>query len=85
MHCISRAAAFRILAILPANSRFWMQKKTFDSMLSSGKNELRNYLALRSAPTAKLYAAMWNAARGNVTEGINLPESRAIRQAVKIR
>ena len=58
--------------------------KTFDSMLSSGKNELRNYLALRSAPTAKLYTAMWNAARGNVIEGINLPESRAIRKAVKI-
>jgi 2,4-dienoyl-CoA reductase (NADPH2) len=58
--------------------------KTFDSLLSSGKNELRNYLALRSAPTAKLYTAIWNASRGNVIEGINLPEARAIRAAVKI-
>jgi 2,4-dienoyl-CoA reductase-like NADH-dependent reductase (Old Yellow Enzyme family) len=58
--------------------------KTFDSMLSSGKNEFRNYLALRAAPTAKLYTLMWNSARGDVIEGINLPEARAIRRAVKI-
>ncbi|MEO8592952.1 MAG: NADH:flavin oxidoreductase [Candidatus Solibacter sp.] len=58
--------------------------KTFDSMISSGNKELVNYLALRSAPTARLHTLTWNAARGNVIEGITLPEARAIRAAVKI-
>jgi 2,4-dienoyl-CoA reductase-like NADH-dependent reductase (Old Yellow Enzyme family) len=58
--------------------------KTFDTMLSSGKNEFPNYLALRAEPTARLYVKMWNAARGDVIEGINLPEARAIRKVVKI-
>jgi 2,4-dienoyl-CoA reductase-like NADH-dependent reductase (Old Yellow Enzyme family) len=58
--------------------------KTFDSMISSGNKELGNYLALRAAPTARLHVATWNAARGDVIEGITLPEARAIRAAVKI-
>jgi 2,4-dienoyl-CoA reductase (NADPH2) len=58
--------------------------KTFDSMLSSGKNELVNYLALRAEPTAKLHTTLWNRSRGDVIEGINLPEAQAIRKAVKI-
>ncbi len=58
--------------------------KTFDTMISSGENELRNYLALRSEPTAKLYQFLWNRARGECIEGINLESSRAFKQRVKI-
>ena len=58
--------------------------KTFDSMISSGTKELGNYLALRTAPTARLHVMNWNSARGDVIEGITLPEARAIRAAVKI-
>jgi 2,4-dienoyl-CoA reductase-like NADH-dependent reductase (Old Yellow Enzyme family) len=58
--------------------------QTFDTLISSGTRELGNYLALRAAPTAKLFVMTWNAARGDVIEGISLPEARAIRAAVKI-
>ena len=58
--------------------------KTFDSMISSGTQELRNYLALRSEPLGKLYRALWLNARGEKIEGINLQDSRAIKSAVSI-
>ncbi|MBM3811525.1 MAG: NADH:flavin oxidoreductase [Acidimicrobiia bacterium] len=58
--------------------------ETYDVMLSSGTNTLRNYLMLRSAPLAALYQKAWNQARGDVIEGINLPDARAIKQVVSI-
>lgn len=58
--------------------------KTYDSMISSGTLGLRNYLAFRSEPLAQIYKATWNHARGDVIEGINLPDSRAIKAAVSI-
>ncbi|MEX2262469.1 MAG: NADH:flavin oxidoreductase [Bryobacteraceae bacterium] len=58
--------------------------KNFDSMISSGTKELRNYLALASGPTGKLYQFLWTRARGDTIEGINLKDSRAIKKAVGI-
>jgi 2,4-dienoyl-CoA reductase-like NADH-dependent reductase (Old Yellow Enzyme family) len=58
--------------------------KTFPSMLASGTNEFFNYLALRAEPTAKLYRALWNRARGDTIEGITLEDSRKIKAAVGI-
>jgi 2,4-dienoyl-CoA reductase (NADPH2) len=58
--------------------------KTFDVMISSGTRVLQNYLLLSSEPTAKLYRHIWEKARGDVIEGINLDDSRAVKQAVDI-
>jgi 2,4-dienoyl-CoA reductase-like NADH-dependent reductase (Old Yellow Enzyme family) len=58
--------------------------KTFPSMLASGTNEFVNYLTLRTEPTAKLYQALWDRARGDVIEGISLDDSRKIKAAVHI-
>ncbi len=58
--------------------------QTFDTMISSGASELRNYLAMRSEPTATLLREAWEKARGEQIEGINLADSRAITEAVRI-
>ena len=58
--------------------------KTFDTMISSGTNEFRNYLTLRSGPTARLYHALWEKARGERIEGISLEDARAITAAVRV-
>jgi 2,4-dienoyl-CoA reductase-like NADH-dependent reductase (Old Yellow Enzyme family) len=58
--------------------------RTFDTMISSGRDVLRNYLLLRNPVTAQLYLDAWNRARGDVIEGINLEDSAAIRKAVGI-
>ncbi len=56
--------------------------KTYDTMLSSGSRTLPLYLALRSG--GQLFRAMWLHARGDVIEGLNLPDARAVKQAVGI-
>lgn len=58
--------------------------KTFDSMISSGRAELRNYLSLANPLGARLFEHQWRTARGPVIEGINLPSAAAIKQAVSI-
>jgi 2,4-dienoyl-CoA reductase (NADPH2) len=58
--------------------------KTYDSMISSGTNTLRNYLLFRSSPSNQIFQSLWNKARGEQIEGVNLPESRAIKQAVGV-
>jgi 2,4-dienoyl-CoA reductase (NADPH2) len=57
---------------------------TFDTLISSGKNELRNYLALSTPAGAKLFEFLWTQARGERIEGINLADAQAIRSAVHI-
>jgi 2,4-dienoyl-CoA reductase-like NADH-dependent reductase (Old Yellow Enzyme family) len=59
-------------------------RKTFPSLIPSGTNELKNFLLLRAEPTARLYQTFWLQARGERIEGINLDDSRAIKQAVGI-
>jgi 2,4-dienoyl-CoA reductase (NADPH2) len=56
--------------------------KTYDTMLSSGSRTLPVYLALRGG--GQLFRAAWIKARGDVIEGINLPDSRAVKSAVGI-
>jgi 2,4-dienoyl-CoA reductase-like NADH-dependent reductase (Old Yellow Enzyme family) len=57
---------------------------TFDTLISSGKLELRNYLMLANPAGAKLFEFAWTQARGDRIEGINLDDARAIRGAVHI-
>ncbi len=58
--------------------------KTFDTMISSGRRELLNYIALTTPLGAKLFQSAWERARGDTIEGINLPDARAIKQVVSI-
>jgi 2,4-dienoyl-CoA reductase-like NADH-dependent reductase (Old Yellow Enzyme family) len=57
--------------------------KTYDSMLSSGRHGLRNYLMFRVWPLNRLADWRWSVPREQV-EGANLPDARAIKQAVSI-
>ena len=56
----------------------------FDTMISSGTRELRNYLMLSTPIGARLFRHSWIHARGDRIEGINLEDARAIRAAVGI-
>jgi 2,4-dienoyl-CoA reductase (NADPH2) len=60
--------------------------KTYDTLISSGKLTLRNYLIFRTELTAELFKRRWDKARGdiNAVEGANLPDARAIKAAVGI-
>ena len=60
--------------------------KTYDTLISSGKLTLRNYLIFRTDLTAELFKKRWDKARGDIAkvEGLNLPDARAIKAAVNI-
>ena len=58
--------------------------RVYDSMISSGKNTFRNFLLLRNDLSGRLFHDQWIKERGNVIEGLNLPDSHAIKQAVSI-
>jgi len=58
--------------------------KTYDTMISSGERAYRNYVAFRTWPLNKFFEKQWLDARGDVIEGINLPDARAVKQAVRV-
>ena len=58
--------------------------KTYDQLLSSGGLAFRNFLFFRIGLTREIFERRWEAARGPRLEGINLPASQVIRQAVGI-
>ena len=58
--------------------------RVYDSMISSGKNTFRNFLLLRNDISGRLFHDQWIKERGNVIEGLNLPDANAIKQAVSI-
>ncbi len=59
--------------------------KTYDTILSSGKHTFRNYLTFRTPPLAKVFGWWWTRPhRNRDIEGINLADSRAVKQAVSI-
>ena len=59
-------------------------RKTYDSLVSSGVLALRNYILFTGKLTGELFKRRWDAARGprDRIEGLNLPDARAIKQAV---
>jgi 2,4-dienoyl-CoA reductase (NADPH2) len=59
-------------------------RKTYDSLISSGVLTLRNYLLFTGKLTGELFRDRWETARGPLEniEGLNLPDARAIKQAV---
>ena len=58
--------------------------QVYDAMIASGTKTFRNYLLLRGDLTGDIFHRLWLRARGEVIEGINLPEALAIKQAVGI-
>jgi 2,4-dienoyl-CoA reductase-like NADH-dependent reductase (Old Yellow Enzyme family) len=57
--------------------------RTYDSMLSSGRHTLRNYLMFRIWPLNRLAERRWSVPNERV-EGANLADARAIKEAVAI-
>jgi 2,4-dienoyl-CoA reductase-like NADH-dependent reductase (Old Yellow Enzyme family) len=70
----------------PAGSSFPLDEmlKTYDAMISSGTKTFRNFLLFRAWPTKQIFRRRWERATGDVIEGINLPDARAIKKAVSI-
>src|SRR5712691_8363627 len=58
--------------------------RVYDSMISSGTLTWRNYNLIRIEPTAHIFRDQWLKNRGDVIEGLNLPDAKAIKQAVNI-
>jgi 2,4-dienoyl-CoA reductase-like NADH-dependent reductase (Old Yellow Enzyme family) len=70
----------------PAGSSFPLDEmlKTYDAMISSGTKTFRNFVLFRAWPTKQIFRRRWERATGDVIEGINLPDARAIKRAVGI-
>jgi 2,4-dienoyl-CoA reductase-like NADH-dependent reductase (Old Yellow Enzyme family) len=59
--------------------------RSYDMLLSSGRYAFRNYLAFRIWPSSAIFRWWWERpGRRLGIEGINLPGSRAVKQAVSI-
>jgi 2,4-dienoyl-CoA reductase-like NADH-dependent reductase (Old Yellow Enzyme family) len=59
--------------------------KTYDALLSSGRNTFRNFLVFRTWPLSAAFRWWWERPQRKLgIEGINLPGSRAAKQAVSI-
>ena len=59
--------------------------KTYDTLLSSGRHTLRNYVTFRTWPLNRGFAWWWQRPGKRLgIEGINLAASRAVKQAVSI-
>ena len=59
--------------------------RSYDTMLSSGKNTFRNYLMFRTPPINKGFAYLWERrVRKFGVEAINLELARAIKRAVDV-
>jgi 2,4-dienoyl-CoA reductase-like NADH-dependent reductase (Old Yellow Enzyme family) len=59
--------------------------KTYDTTLSSGTYTFRNYLAFRTPPLARAFGWWWTRPhRNGEIEGINLADSRAVKQVVSV-
>ena len=59
--------------------------KTYDTLLSSGRHTLRNYVTFRTWPLNRGFAWWWQRVGKRLgIEGINLASSRAVKQAVSV-
>jgi 2,4-dienoyl-CoA reductase-like NADH-dependent reductase (Old Yellow Enzyme family) len=59
--------------------------KTYDALLSGGNRTLRNYLVFRTWPFSAIFRWWWERPHRRLgLEGINLPASRAVKEAVSI-
>lgn len=57
----------------------------YDTMISSGKHTFRNYLIFRTWPFNRIFKWRWETpSRKSGVEGINLADTRAVKQAVSV-
>jgi 2,4-dienoyl-CoA reductase (NADPH2) len=56
----------------------------YDTMISSGRHTFRNYLIFRLWPFNQIFRWLWRRPSRGGIEGINLPDCRAIKQAVSV-
>jgi 2,4-dienoyl-CoA reductase (NADPH2) len=59
--------------------------KTYDTLISSGRHTLRNYVTFRTWPLNRVFGWWWErAGKRHGVEGINLAASQTVKQAVSI-
>jgi hypothetical protein len=58
--------------------------RNYDTMLSSGRHTLRNYLLFRFPLTTPLMAFLWKRTTGDVFEGVNVADAAEIKRNVTI-
>jgi 2,4-dienoyl-CoA reductase-like NADH-dependent reductase (Old Yellow Enzyme family) len=58
--------------------------RNYDTMLSSGRHTLRNYLLFRFPLTTPLMRLLWNRTKGDVVEGVSLSDAAEIKRNVSI-
>ena len=58
--------------------------RTYDGLISNGLYTFRNFLVFRTWPLSKLWRWWWERPSRRGPEGINLPDARALKQAVGI-
>jgi 2,4-dienoyl-CoA reductase-like NADH-dependent reductase (Old Yellow Enzyme family) len=58
--------------------------RNYDTMLSSGRHTLRNYLLFRFPLTSPLMALLWKRTTGDVIEGINVDHAAEVKRNVTI-
>jgi 2,4-dienoyl-CoA reductase (NADPH2) len=58
--------------------------QAYDQLLSSGSHAFRNYIGLRLFPLNQFFKWRWNKPDAKAIEGAQLPDARAIKQAVTI-
>jgi 2,4-dienoyl-CoA reductase-like NADH-dependent reductase (Old Yellow Enzyme family) len=56
----------------------------YDTMISSGRHTFRNFLLFRTWPLNRLFRWLWRRSSGDGVEGINLRDSRAVKEAVSV-
>jgi 2,4-dienoyl-CoA reductase-like NADH-dependent reductase (Old Yellow Enzyme family) len=58
--------------------------RNYDTMLSSGRHTLRNYLLFRFPLTTPLMRLLWNRTKGDAVEGVSLSDAAEIKRNVSI-
>lgn len=59
-------------------------ERTYPSMMGEGVHTLRNFFLFHYRVLRPLARLAWNRTKGPIIEGINVPEARAVKAAVKI-
>lgn len=67
----------------PGDVPYDVIKKVYP-IIDSGKNTFRNYILARYSLTRPLIKYLWNRTKGDVIEGINLPEAKLVKDNVNI-
>src|SRR5688572_16735084 len=58
--------------------------RSYDALISSGENTLRNFLFMRFAVLRPLFNLLWSRTVGKQIEGLTLGHARAIKQYVRV-